>query len=88
MSLVCLRQQLSCDSKELLERAAAIELNRLRELRGNVVRLQAGSAALDRIDAEIACMELATKQLAYVYVDQFEAGRAENDLAGRMGLGE
>lgn len=81
-----IRQQLSCDSKEILERAARAHLSRLHRLRDEVVSLQAGAAVLDKIDAEIGRVERAIRQLAYVYIDQFEAGRAENDQAGRFGL--
>lgn len=81
-----IRQQLSCDSKEILERAAHAELRRLRRLRDEVVSLQAGAAVLGKVDAEIGRVEQAIRQLAYVYIDQFEAGRAENDQAGRFGL--
>lgn len=86
MTCVTLRQQLSCDSREILEHAGLAEIERLRRLRGDVVRLQAGTPVLDRIDAEIARVELAIAQLAYVYIDQFEMGRAENDRSSRFGL--
>lgn len=81
-----IRQQLSCESKEVLERAAQADLARLHKLRAEVVGLQAGAVALDRLDAEINRVELAIMQLSYVYIDQFEEGRVENDQAGRFGL--
>lgn len=81
-----IRQQLSCDSKEILERAAHADLRRLHQLRIEVVGLQAGPAVLDKIDAEIERVERAIRQLLYVYIDQFEPGRVENDQAGRFGL--
>lgn len=86
MDTINCRQQLSCESKELLERAAQVELHRLRALRDDLFRLQAGPEALARVDAEIAKVDLAMRQLAYVYIDQFEAGREENNRYGRLGL--
>jgi len=81
------RQQLSCDSKEILERAAHTELNRLKRLHNDVCWLGADSKVLAQLDAETAKVELAIRQLIYVYIDQFEEGRAENDRYGRHGLG-
>lgn len=81
-----LRQQLSSDSKELLERAAHAEVARLAELRSNLFALQAGARAIDRVDVLIAAARRAINELAYVYADQFAAGRAENDRAGHTGL--
>jgi hypothetical protein len=80
------RQQLSCDSKEILEHAAHAELSRLRSLRSELGNLQAGATAFVHLDARLDALELALRQLGYAYIDQFEEGRAENDRAGRLGL--
>lgn len=80
------RQQLSCDSKELLERCAQAELRRLQALRDDVCALRVDRLALARVDALIEKAHLAQRQLGYVYLDQFEKGRLENDEAGRLGL--
>lgn len=86
--MVELRQQLSCESKEILELAGATRLKRLRDLRDEVCALGVGVDVIDKVDAEIAKTELAVKQLLYVYIDQFAAGRAENDGAARHGLAD
>lgn len=80
------RQQLSCASKEILEQAVLTELNRLRSLRSELIALQVNAEAVARLDARIDDTQLAFRQLGYVYIDQFEEGRAENDRAGRLGL--
>lgn len=80
------RQQLSCDSKELLERCVLAELRRLQALRDDVCALRVDRLALARVDALIEKAHLALRQLGYVYLDQFEKGRQENDEAGRLGL--
>lgn len=85
-----LRQQLSCASKELLESAMLAEIGRIAKLRDEICGLglpsKAMHAALDKIDERNAAATLALRQLGYVYIDQFERGRAENDSAGRSGL--
>lgn len=87
-TMVELRQQLSCASKELLEAAADKELIRLSRLRDDLCCLTLDAVALEKLDARIEAMLTAKRQLAYVYIDQFELGRAENDYGGRLGLGK
>lgn len=81
-----LRQQLRCSSKELLEAAADRELERLDRFRMEALCMRADAAFLAEVDQRIAALQLARRQLAYLYIDQFAAGRAENDSEGRYGL--
>ncbi len=86
MTDVTLRQQLSYQSQQLLEAAAQTELKRLRALQDELTGLQADEKLLHRVRSNIDRVLLAINQLNFVYIDQFEAGRTENDQAGRLGL--
>lgn len=86
-----LRQQLSCQSKEILELAIHHEIDRLNKLRNEIIRIAGRSISeqnslLEKVDLMVKNAEIARNELMYVYVDQFELGRLENDRAGHIGL--
>lgn len=81
-----LRQQLSSESLEVLERAADAELERLNRLHWEVVAVTSDAAAFARIERQAAAVRSAKAQLRYVFLDQFPQGRVENDAAGRSGM--
>lgn len=80
------RQQLSSDSLEMLQRCVAVERSRLTRLHGESLPHRPSPQYLASIAADLRALEGAERQLRYVYLDQFEAGREENDRAGRRGL--
>lgn len=81
-----LRKQLGADDLQVLERAANAELARLDRLHWECVAISSDPAIFRAIADQAEQVRRAMTRLRYLFIDQFPAGREENDKAGRTGL--
>lgn len=81
-----LRQQLSADCLERIQRCIGAERERLTRLHWSILPFKPSAETILAMQAEVAQLDKAETELTAVFLDQFEAGRLENDSKGRVGL--
>jgi hypothetical protein len=80
------RQQLSADNLAMIQRCIAGERDRLTKLHWAMVPFKLNEESILAMQAEVRALDEAESQLTALFLDQFEAGRQENDEKGRTGL--
>lgn len=81
-----LRKQMDADDLKVLERAADAELARLDRLHWECAAITRDPAIFKAVAEQAEQVRRAMARLRYLFIDQFPAGRDENDKAGRTGL--